>query len=297
MSASSDRVRILTSDNLPQIERLLRTSEHTYQRFTQEELPVLLKTRDTAGPYATAGLFHGDGQAQSLHGFLLLQTINPPSAWVGGFGVSWTESHAYARRLRMLLEYLAPLLIARGVRYLYYSGSDVEQDWLRDVLLPLGFVPYRLLHAYDKFNYSVPTQGNQQIIIRPVEARDIPALLTIETACFEDLWRYDAASFIDIAHTHPYFMVAELDGRLVGYQFNALDGDSGYLVRIAVHPAFGGQGIGTRLMAEAVRFFEAARVLRILLNTQDDNMYAHRLYEWFGFMRTQQIGFVLRKQL
>lgn len=301
MPRSSERVRKLGSDDLPLVERLLRTSEYIYQRFTLEELPALLKH------YPTVGLFSGD----SLLSFLLSQTVNAPSAWIGGFGVSWTESRAYVKMIRTLLEYLAPLLIARRVRYLHYSGIDVEQDWLRDVLLPLGFSPYRLLYAYDKFDYTVPTQGNLSVTIRPVEERDIPALLTIEQACFEDLWRYDALSFRDIAQTHPYFVVAEFPtinkefptinrgttGRVVGYQFNALDGEFGYLVRIAVHPSVGGQGIGARLMSEAIRFFKDARVSRIMLNTQDDNTYAHRLYEWFGFIRIQQVGFVLRKQL
>ena len=294
MPRSSERVRTLGSDDLPLVERLLRTSEYIYQRFTLEELPALLKH------YPTVGLFSGD----TLLSFLLSQTVNAPSAWIGGFGVSWTESRAYVKMIRTLLEYLAPLLIARRVRYLHYSGTDVEQDWLRDVLLPLGFSPYRLLYAYDKFDYTVPTQGNLSVTVRPVEERDIPALLTIEQACFEDLWRYDALSFRDIAQTHPYFVVAEFPainrgttGRVVGYQFNALDGEFGYLVRIAVHPSVGGQGIGARLMSEAIRFFKDARVSRIMLNTQDDNTYAHRLYEWFGFIRIQQVGFVLRKQL
>ncbi|MFL5657274.1 MAG: GNAT family N-acetyltransferase, partial [Ktedonobacteraceae bacterium] len=88
-----------------------------------------------------------------------------------------------------------------------------------------------------------------------------------------------------------------LDGKVIGYQFNALDDEYGYLVRIAVHPSVGGHGIGARLMAEAIRFFEKARVIRIMLNTQDDNTNAHRLYEWFGFMRISQVGFVLRKNL
>ena len=294
MPRSSERVRTLGSDDLPLVERLLRTSEYIYQRFTLEELPALLKH------YPTVGLFSGD----TLLSFLLSQTVNAPSAWIGGFGVSWTESRAYVKMIRTLLEYLAPLLIARRVRYLHYSGTDVEQDWLRDVLLPSGFSPYRLLYAYDKFDYTVPTQGNLSVIVRPVEERDIPALLTIEQACFEDLWRYDALSFRDIAQTHPYFVVAEVPainrgttGRVVGYQFNALDGEFGYLVRIAVHPSVGGQGIGARLMSEAIRFFKDARVSRIMLNTQEDNTYAHRLYEWFGFIRIQQVGFVLRKQL
>ena len=122
-------------------------------------------------------------------------------------------------------------------------------------------------------------------------------MLAIEEASFEELWRYDAVSFHDIAATHPYFVVTELDGKVIGYQFNALDDEYGYLVRIAVHPSARGHGIGARLMAEAIRFFEKARVIRIMLNTQDDNIQAHRLYEWFGFMRIQQVGFVLRKNL
>ena len=84
---------------------------------------------------------------------------------------------------------------------------------------------------------------------------------------------------------------------MVGYQFNALDSEFGYLVRIAVHPSASGQGIGVRLMSEAIEFFKQAKVLRIMLNTQDDNAHAHRLYEWFGFVRIEQFGFVLRKQV
>lgn len=283
----SEQVRLLTSHDLPLVQRLLNTSEYIYQRFMLEELPLLLKH------YPTVGIFNGT----SLQGFLLSQTVNAPCAWIGGFGVSWTESRSYTNLLDTMLEYLVKPLIARGVRYLYYSGNDIHNDWLRDILLPREFVPYRLLYSYDKFDYSVPTKGNTQVKVRPVERGDIPALLAIEEACFEDFWRYDALSFEDIAATHPYFVVAELNGKVVGYQFNALEGEFGYLVRIAVHPSVSGQGIGARLMSEAIDFFKKAKVLRIMLNTQDDNTHAHRLYEWFGFVRIQQVGFVLRKQL
>jgi [ribosomal protein S18]-alanine N-acetyltransferase len=283
----SEQVRLLTSHDLPLVQRLLNTSEYIYQRFMLEELPLLLKH------YPTVGIFN----ATSLQGFLLSQTVNAPCAWIGGFGVSWTESRSYTNLLDTMLEYLVKSLIARGVRYLYYSGNDIHNDWLRDILLPREFVPYRLLYSYDKFDYSVPTKGNAQVKVRPVERGDIPALLAIEEACFEDFWRYDALSFEDIAATHPYFVVAELNGKVVGYQFNALEGEFGYLVRIAVHPSVSGQGIGARLMSEAIDFFKKAKVLRIMLNTQDDNTHAHRLYEWFGFVRIQQVGFVLRKQL
>ncbi|HLZ57359.1 MAG TPA: GNAT family N-acetyltransferase [Ktedonosporobacter sp.] len=293
MPAQHGQVRLLSTHDIPAIERLLHTSEYIYQRFTLDELPLLLRHAPAAG------LFNG----ASLHGFLLSQTLNPPSAWIGGFGVSWTESRAYLKILHTLLDHLSARLLTRGIHHLYYSGNDLERDWLRSILLTQGFAPYRHLYAYDKFDYGIPTNGNQQVTIRPVrlnpagESGDMAELLAIEEVCFEDLWRYNSTAFIDIAATHPYFVVAELDGKVVGYQFNALDGDFGYLIRIAVHPTFSGRGIGARLMAEGVRFFTNARVSRILLNTQDDNAHAHRLYEWFGFIRVQQMGFVLRKYL
>ena len=287
MPSHSENVRQLSSHDLPLVLRLLNTSEFIYQRFTLDELPMLLKH------YPAVGMFNGD----SMLGFLLSQTMNPPAAWIGGFGVSWTESREYIFQLEMMVEQLAKQLIKRGVRYLYYSGNDMQNDWLRDVLLVRSFALHRLLYAYDKYDYSIPSTGNSAVKLRPVEKRDIPALLAIERACFEDFWRYDALSFEDIAATHPYFVVAELNGNVVGYQFNALEEEFGYLVRIAVHPSANGQGVGVRLMSEAITFFQKSHILRIMLNTQDDNARAHRLYEWFGFVRINQTGFVLRKAL
>src|SRR5438552_19152709 len=140
LSRGAEEIRQLTGDDLAQIKRLLQTSEYVYQRFTPEELPTLL------AHYPALGAFYGS----SLHGFILSQTVNAPSAWVGGFCVSWTESNSYLQVLNTLLDHLIPQLVKRGVRYLHYSGNDTEHDWLRNVLLTRGFTPYRLLYAYDK---------------------------------------------------------------------------------------------------------------------------------------------------
>jgi len=284
---STQYTRLLKIDDIAPVTRLLSTSEYIYQRFTLEELPTLLKK------YPAVGLFHGN----ALQGFLLSQTVSAPSAWIGGFGVSWTESRSYVSMLDTLLAQLTPHLVKRGARHLYYSGNDLDNDWLRTLLLARDFKLHRLLYAYDKVDFNIPSPGNQQVLVRPVESGDIPALLAIEQACFEDFWRYDAFSFEDIIATHPYFVVVEWQGQVVGYQFNALDDEYGYLVRIAVHPSASGNAIGVRLMSEAINFFKRANVLRIMLNTQEDNTHAHRLYEWFGFVRVPQIGFVLRKNL
>ena len=285
--ATTQYTRLLTIDDIAPVTRLLSTSEYIYQRFTLEELPLLLNK------YPAVGLFHGN----TLQSFLISQTVSAPSAWIGGYGVSWSESRSYVSMLDTLLAQLTPHLVKRRVRHLYYSGNDLDNDWLRNILLARDFKLHRLLYAYDKVDFNIPSPGNQQVLVRPVELGDIPTLLTIEQACFEDFWRYDAFSFEEIINTHPYFVVVEWQGKVVGYQFNALDDEFGYLVRIAVHPSASGNAIGVRLMSEAINFFKQANVLRIMLNTQEDNTHAHRLYEWFGFIRVPQIGFVLRKNL
>ncbi len=287
MLRHSEQVRLLSPSDFPSLTHLLRTSEFVYQRFTLEELKHILRT------YPAVGFFRGD----TLRSFLLSQTLNPPSAWIAGFGLNWSESRSYLRFWDLQMGLLAEQLTRRNIDFLYYSGNDQENDWLRGPLIERGFTPFRLLYAYDKFDYSIPSQGNQQVTLRPAQPRDISTLLALEDLCFEQLWRYDASSFADIMRTHPYFVVAELESKVVGYQFNAVDGEYGYLVRIAVHPAYSGRGIGVRLMAEATRFFQSAHSTRIMLNTQQENTHAHRLYEWFGFVRIRQRGFILRREL
>ena len=67
----------------------------------------------------------------------------------------------------------------------------------------------------------------------------------------------------------------------------------GYLVRIATHPRTWGQGVGSRLMAEAVHYFEREGAWKIVLNTEEANTRAHQLYEWFGFYLIRPRGFAL----
>ena len=87
------------------------------------------------------------------------------------------------------------------------------------------------------------------------------------------------------------------DGVITGYQYSDVEGSIGFLIRIGVHPSLHGKGIGARLMRAAIEFFDRAGAVRILLNTEETNIHAHRLYEWFGFQRVAPDGFVIAKSL
>ncbi|HEX6818256.1 MAG TPA: GNAT family N-acetyltransferase, partial [Ktedonobacterales bacterium] len=178
-----------------------------------------------------------------------------------------------------------------------YSGGDLTNDWLRAPLEVRGFELVSVLRSYDKVGFAIPSSGNTEVRVRPFTRGDVTSVVVVEHEAFAPLWRHDAASFLDVAAHYPYFVVAEDASGIIGYQFNTLDAGAGYLVRIAVHPRVAGQGVGARLMAEAVRYFASRGVRRILLNTEEQNIRAHALYERFGFVRVPPQGFVLERPI
>lgn len=290
-------VRELGAADLGALRRLLDTSEYTYYRFTREELPRLLATRPALGVFSVPTGPLGRVTGGTLRAFLLVSSLVPPCAWLGGFGVVWSESERYAEYLDLLLPAVERASAARGARTLYYSGSDLDGDWLRGDLEARGFRLVTTLRSYDKTDASVPAPGNQHVRVRRFGPADLPGVVAVENAAFEPLWRYDDAGFLEVNELYPYFVVAEDASGIVGYQFNAVDGDMGYLVRIAVHPRAEGQGIGTRLMAEAIHYFVSQRTRKILLNTEENNHHAHRLYERFAFHLVHPRGFVLARDI
>ena len=286
-------VRALDAADLAAVRRILDTSDYLHYRFDPHELSRILGRDPAVGAFVEASDRLARVTQGTLRAFLLVNWLVPPSAWIGGFGVTWSEGEQYGRYLDLLLPPIAALARERGAETLYYSGSDLENDWLREAFEARGFLLDSLLRSYDKEDYGIPWPGNTAVRVRPFVAADAPAVVAVEDRTFPQLWRHDAASFLEVAETYPYFVVAEDDEGICGYQFNAVDASTGYLVRIAVHPRVEGQGVGARLMAEAVRYFEQHHVWKIVLNTEETNTRAHALYERFGFHRIEQRGFVL----
>ncbi len=290
-------IRRLGAGDQGAVSRLLQTSEYTTRRFGMEELPHLLATQPASGVFTVPPGPLGWLTGGTLQACLLLSSVVPPSAWIGGFGVTWSASAQATELFNGLLPAVEAAAVAGGASALYYSGNDGTGDWLRPMLEAQGFSHVATLRSYDKSDMAVPAEGNPTVVVRPFTERDLPGVLEVEQRAFAPMWRYDADGFRVISRSYPYFVVAEDAAGIAGYQFNAMDHGLGYLVRIAVHPRAAGQGIGTRLMAEAVRYFASQRALRILLNTEDDNQRARRLYERFGFYLVPPAGFALGKRI
>ncbi len=135
--------------------------------------------------------------------------------------------------------------------------------------------------------------------VRRAQASDLGSILAIDHACFDPQWHKGESILGPALLESSNFMVVELDGEIAGYAFTTahFGGRLVHLVRIAVLPAYRGQGIGVRLLAEVVAYARSLGAESLTLNTQSHNAAAQRLYVWFGFRRTGEQQTVLRFDL
>ncbi|AWE54721.1 MULTISPECIES: ribosomal protein S18-alanine N-acetyltransferase [Streptomyces] len=122
---------------------------------------------------------------------------------------------------------------------------------------------------------------------------DIDFVLALEKELFpEDAWSR-GMFWSELAHSRGAeatrrYVVAEEDGRLVGYAGLASAGDLADVQTIAVARDHWGTGLGGRLLAELLRAATEFECAEVMLECRVDNVRAQRLYERFGF---EAIGF------
>jgi len=218
-----------------------------------------------------------------LRGFLAAALSR---AWAARlYAVVVSDLWSVASALHVLLPPCEEILRDQGAAYLVYLGATkwltvpLEREW--------GFRLHTAVVGYEKVDWHIPARGNQKVSIRPVRREDIPALVEVDAAAFHPIWQNGPRAFARFQQTEPVFIVAEMQGQVVGYLFGRvnLDTQHAHLIRVAVHPTWQGRGIGVRLLAEGLDALREAGAEFVTLNTQQDNQRSQRLYRWFGFRR------------
>lgn len=262
-------VRQATLTDEGQLRQLAANMERVALRFPVDSLAEHL----TKEPFLLAE------DAGRLMGFLAFLAASPTDARLSAAGLS--DDWSTAQWLDQLLPPCASHLCARSFTSLSYVGSAA---WLTGPLQERGFRLLSHIVAYEKFDWAIPRPGNQAVLVRPVQPADFSALVTLDAQAFHPLWRNSVGRLRRWQETLPYFVVAVAAEEPAGYCYCSVQESAhGHLIRMAVHPAWEGQGIGTRLAAEALRFFRRASVRRVTLNTLEENERAQRLYRQFGF--------------
>jgi ribosomal-protein-alanine N-acetyltransferase len=117
-----------------------------------------------------------------------------------------------------------------------------------------------------------------------MNAADIPAVHELERRLFPvDAWPLQMF-FDELAQTATRrYLVAELDGEIVGYAGLMCIEPIADVQTIAVVPEQEGRGIGSALLTELIRESRRRRAEDMLLEVRADNPRAQQLYRRFGF--------------
>ncbi len=114
--------------------------------------------------------------------------------------------------------------------------------------------------------------------IKPFSAEYLDGVYKIEQICFSNPWsKNDLKRQLDTETSH--FLVAEDDGKAVGYMGLQIFSGEGYVTNVAVLPEYRRQGIAQALIAEQMK----NDMKFITLEARESNIPAINLYTKMGF--------------
>lgn len=122
------------------------------------------------------------------------------------------------------------------------------------------------------------------VLIRKMTAQDIPAVAELDRMSFSLPWPEKSFVFEVTSNPTARCWVAEGEnGRVVGMLVLWLIVDEAHVATIASHPDFRMQGIGARILTEALRAARDEGAHRALLEVRAGNAAAQAMYRKFGF--------------
>lgn len=128
------------------------------------------------------------------------------------------------------------------------------------------------------------------IAVRQAEQADLLDVLRIERASFAQPWPFSA---FERSLDAPAFLVAECDSEVIGYVVADTipnhGRDLGHIKDLAIKFDERGNGIGTRLLRQALSAMALEGATSVKLEVRNNNEGAKRLYRRFGFQPRRRV--------
>lgn len=113
---------------------------------------------------------------------------------------------------------------------------------------------------------------------------DIPAVLEVDRASFAKPWSEDDYRCELCRNKAARYLVAETDGRVIGFAGAWIILDESHITNIAIAPGFRGRGAGMCLTKELLRYISNLGAAYATLEVRVGNTAAIGLYEKNGFI-------------
>lgn len=155
----------------------------------------------------------------------------------------------------------------------------------------------------------------KNVLIRDFRKPDLDSVLELERLCFS---REFEAMGLDTAHLRkrvarlfgfagrflllllrflrkePFrFLVAEVDGNVVGTTIVSQNGKVGYISTVMVHPYYRGRGIAKKLVEKAISYIRQRRMKMAVLHVDPVNKPAKSLYAKLGFKEFEKMVYMV----
>lgn len=126
-----------------------------------------------------------------------------------------------------------------------------------------------------------------KVFLRPFEKNDLIELLRIEKLAFA-LKPRSSSWFKKRARLYrESFLVAEVEGKVVGYALGRVVKRKGKISRIAVDPQYRREGVGRQLVASLLRYFKRKGIKKAQVEIRVTNQALIKFFKGFRFKLVQ----------
>ena len=122
-----------------------------------------------------------------------------------------------------------------------------------------------------------------EMTIRQAGAADADAIYEIEKMCFPDPWSRASIRSELTENPRAFYVVAEIEGEIVGYAGLWWIVDEGHITNVAVKPGFRNRRIGSQIIEVLLDHTGNEGIQHYTLEVRASNIAARALYEKFGF--------------
>ena len=124
------------------------------------------------------------------------------------------------------------------------------------------------------------------LMIRKMTVEDIPAVVELDQKSFSLPWPERSFRFELTDNPASRCWVAELDGQVVAMIVVWLIVDEAHVATVATDPEYRRQGIGRRLLADALRHIMQDGARSSFLEVRESNLAAQEMYRKLGYEAT-----------
>ena len=123
-----------------------------------------------------------------------------------------------------------------------------------------------------------------EVLIRRMTVDDVDGVAAVEAATFPTPWSRDAF-LSEMKNVAARYLVAEQDGRIIGFAGAWIILDESHITNIAVLESCRGQGVGRRLTEGLLQYLSNLGAAYATLEVRKSNTVAQNLYVSLGFIK------------